>query len=94
MKFTGELFTQNSDLKRGGRQDFMIDPEVDRHSDVFPDYDEMISLGYNDIGDNDKLAAIHPNKKVGLFRNNIPHFIKRMGDRKFSDFNANRQGNR
>jgi hypothetical protein len=71
----------------GGRQDFMIDRENDRHSDVFPDYDNMIAEGYNDIGDDDKLAAIHPNKKVGLFRNNIPHFIKRMGDRKFSDFN-------
>lgn len=68
----------------GGRQDYLIDLEKDRHSDVFPDYDNMIAQGYNDIGEDDKLAAIHSNKKVGLFRNNIRHFIKKMGDKRFS----------
>jgi hypothetical protein len=70
----------------GGRQDNHIDREVDRHSDVFPDYDEMIAHGYNDIAEDDKQAAINPNHKVGLYRNNIKHFIKKMGDKKFSDF--------
>jgi len=70
----------------GGRQDYLIDKENDRHSDVFPNYDEMIALGYNDIEQDDKLAAIHPNKKVGLYRNNIKHFIKKMGNNKFSDY--------
>jgi hypothetical protein len=70
----------------GGKQDHLIDKENDRHSDVFPDYDEMIALGYNDIEPDDKLAAIHPNKKVGLYRNNIKHFIKKMGNNKFSDY--------
>ncbi len=70
----------------GGKEDKLIDRETDRHSDVFPDYDDMIKAGYNDIGDDDKLAAYHPNHKVGLYRNNIPHFIKKMGDKKFSDF--------
>lgn len=70
----------------GGKEDHLIDPELDRHSDVFTDYDEMIRLGYNDIGDDDKQAAIHPNKKVGLYRNNIPHIVKKMGDRRFSSY--------
>jgi len=70
----------------GGRQDNYINRESDRHSDVFPDYDEMIEHGYNDIEDDDKQAAIHPNHKVGLYRNNIKHFIKKMGNNKFSDF--------
>jgi hypothetical protein len=70
----------------GGKQDNLIDKENDRHSDVFPNYDEMIALGYNDIEPDDKLAAIHPNKKVGLYRNNIAHFIKKMGNKKFSDY--------
>lgn len=70
----------------GGKQDHLIDKDNDRHSDVFPDYDDMIKQGYNDIGDDDKQSAINENKKVGLFRNNIKHFIKKMGDRKFSDF--------
>lgn len=70
----------------GGKQDHLIDRERDRHSDVFYDYDEMVSKGYNDIADDDKQAAIHPNKKVGLFRNNIPHFIKKMGSKNFSQW--------
>lgn len=70
----------------GGKQDSLIDKQNDRHSDVFPYYDEMIALGYNDIEPDDKLAAIHPNKKVGLYRNNIAHFIKKMGSKKFSDY--------
>lgn len=70
----------------GGKEDHLIDVNSDRHSDVFPNYDEMIALGYNDIEQDDKLAAIHPNKKVGLYRNNIKHFIKKMGNKKFSDY--------
>ena len=70
----------------GGKQDDLIDRENDRHSDVFPDYDEMIKLGYKDIEEDDKLSAIHPNKKVGLYRNNIKHFIKKQGDKKFSEW--------
>jgi hypothetical protein len=73
----------------GGREDNLIDKENDRHSDVFPDYDKMIEQGYNDIADDDKQAAINPNHKVGLFRNNIKHFIKKMGDKKFSDYKKN-----
>jgi hypothetical protein len=75
----------------GGRQDYLIDRETDRHSDVFPNYDEMIKAGYNDIGDDDKQSAINPNHKVGLYRNNIKHFIKKMGDRTFSDWQNNKK---
>lgn len=70
----------------GGKEDYLIDKEKDRHSDVFPNYDEMISLGYNDIAEDDKQAAINVNHKVGLYRNNIKHFIKKMGNKKFSDY--------
>lgn len=70
----------------GGRQDHMIDRDTDRHSDVFPDYDEMIRAGYVDISHDDKQAAINPNHRIGLFRNNIPHFIKKMGDKTFSEW--------
>jgi len=70
----------------GGKQDQYINKEIDRHSDVFPDYDEMIRLGYVDIEEDDKQAAINPNHKIGLYRNNIKHFIKKMGAKKFSDY--------
>lgn len=70
----------------GGRQDYLIDKEIDRHSDVFPNYEEMIKAGYNDITNDDSQAAINENFKVGLYRNNIKHFIKKMGDKKFSEW--------
>lgn len=70
----------------GGRQDYLIDKEIDRHSDVFPNYEEMIKAGYNDITNDDSQAAINKNFKVGLYRNNIKHFIKKMGDKKFSEW--------
>jgi len=70
----------------GGRQDYLINKETDRHSDVFPNYKEMIEAGYNDISEDDKQAAINENFKVGLYRNNIKHFIKKMGDKKFSEW--------
>lgn len=70
----------------GGKEDRFIDKEKDRHSDVFMDYEQMIAEGYNDIGDDDKQSAIHPNHKVGLYRNNIPQYIKKMKKNKFSDY--------
>jgi hypothetical protein len=71
----------------GGKEDHLIDKNNDRHSDVFYDYDEMINAGYIDISSDDKLAAISENKKIGLFRNNIPHLVKKLGKRNFSNFN-------
>jgi len=70
----------------GGKEDHLIDKEKDRHSDVFHDYKQMIEAGYNDIGDDDSQAAINDNHKVGLYRNNIKHFIKKMGNKKFSEW--------
>jgi hypothetical protein len=73
----------------GGRQDNLIDKETDRHSDVFSNYDEMIAQGYIDIEEDDKLAATSQNHKIGLYRNNIPHFIKKMKGKNFSNYNQN-----
>jgi hypothetical protein len=70
----------------GGKQDHMIDRDVDRHSDVFPDYDAMIAAGYNDIAEDDKQAAIHPNHRVGLYRNNIKHLITKQAGRTFGQW--------
>lgn len=70
----------------GGKQDHLINPETDRHSDVFTDYNDMLAQGYNDIGDDDKQAAVHPNHRVGLYRNNIPHLVKKMGNKRFSQY--------
>lgn len=69
----------------GGRQDALIDRKVDRHSDVFGDYEAMIQAGYFPMGDDDRQAAINPNHRIGLYRNNIPQFIKKIGKHTFSD---------
>ena len=50
----------------GGKQDEYINPEIDRHSDVFNDYADMIAKGYVDIAEDDKQAAINKNHKIGL----------------------------
>lgn len=70
----------------GGKEDYLIDRETDRNSDVFPTMEAMESMGYNDIGEDDKQSAIHPNHKVGLIRNNIKHLIKKMGNKSFSNW--------
>jgi len=69
----------------GGKQDHLIDRETDRHSDVFCDYDKMIAEGYVDIAADDKLAAIAENHRIGLYRNNISHYIKKMDGKRFSE---------
>jgi hypothetical protein len=74
----------------GGKQDYLIDKNKDRHSDVFYNYNEMIETGYNDIKDDDKQAAINVNFKVGLYRNNIPNLIKKMGNKNFSNWQNNK----
>lgn len=70
----------------GGKQDHMIDKESDRHSDVFGSLEELESSGYVSVQHDDKLSAIHPNHKIGLYRNNIKPVIKKMGTKKFSDY--------
>lgn len=70
----------------GGKEDSLIDRENDRHSDVFMNYEQMIAEGYIDIGNDDKQSAINENKKIGLYRNNIPAYIKRMHKNKFSEY--------
>lgn len=75
----------------GGRQDHMIDREVDRNSDVFPTIEALEAAGYVDIEEDDKLAATHPNPKIGLVVNNISHLKRKQGDLTFSSW---QEGNR
>jgi hypothetical protein len=68
----------------GGREDHLIDKEVDRHSDVFPTVESLESAGYFQLGSDDKDAVLNANHKVGLLRNNIPHLVKKQGQETFS----------
>lgn len=75
----------------GGLQDDLIDRDRDRNADVFPDLDTLLKADYTDQEENDVLAAIMPNNKVGIVRNNIPVAIKRFDGRPMSDLRPNRQ---
>jgi hypothetical protein len=49
----------------GGKQDNMIAPDTDRHSQVFKHIDDLNRAGYVDASKDDSLA-LTPNKRVGL----------------------------
>lgn len=70
----------------GGKLDHMIDRENDRHSDVFTDYAKLVDANYFDVSKDDSLAAKNPNKKIGLYVNNIPHVFKKMKHKSFSQW--------
>lgn len=49
----------------GGKQDGAIDPDKDRHSQVFKHEDDLVRAGYVNASHDDMLA-LTPNKRVGL----------------------------
>ncbi|WP_439681484.1 GP88 family protein [Embleya sp. MST-111070] len=62
----------------GGREDHLIDPQIERHADVFPDVAALEAAGYADQTTSDRLAVLGP-EHVGIPANNIPHLLKRQG---------------
>jgi hypothetical protein len=69
----------------GGLQDHLIDPENDRHADVFPSTDAMEQAGYLSQDVSDLYAILLPTTKVGITANNIRHFNKKLAGRRFSE---------
>ena len=74
----------------GGKQDYLIDVDVDRHADVFPTLESLNEAGYTDQEDSDLLAATMPNNKVGIVVNNIPHLKKQQGLATFASLQRER----
>ena len=74
----------------GGKQDRLIDTEVDRHADVFPTLEALNEAGYTDQEDSDILAATLPTPKIGIVVNNIPHLKKQQGAATFSSLQRER----
>jgi hypothetical protein len=68
----------------GGKEDHLIDKEVDRHADVFPDDVAILDAGYMNQDASDLLAITLPTTKIGIPANNIKHFNKKMSGRTFS----------
>lgn len=66
----------------GGKEDDLIDPERDRHADVFPDEAAAKAAGYRTQNASD-LDALYGSKRIGVPANNIRHLRKKQGDASF-----------
>lgn len=79
----------------GGKEDHLLDLDVDRHADVFPTVDAIERAGYYDQHDNDLLCVLAPSHRIGVRANNIPAFKKRMDGHTFGQMeSATRRGGR
>lgn len=72
----------------GGREDHLLDLDVDRHADVFPDVAALNAAGYFDQSPNDLLSVLAPSNRIGIPQNNIPAFVKRAAGRTFAQMEA------
>lgn len=50
----------------GGLADNLIDTDKDRHSRVFGSHEELLDAGYDNAMDNDLVACLSDNNKIGL----------------------------
>ena len=74
----------------GGKEDHLINKEVDRHADVFPDDVAILDAGYMNQDASDLLAITLPTTKIGIPANNIKHFNKKISGRTFSALQTER----
>lgn len=75
----------------GGREDHLIDVDVDRHADVFPDLQAIEDAGYFSQHGSDLLAVLAPSNRIGIPQNNIPTFRKGLAGRTFAEAQRDRQ---
>jgi|694.fasta_scaffold01021_28 hypothetical protein len=69
----------------GGLEDSLIDPDRDRHADVFPTEEAIALAGYQSQEASDLLAILLNTTRIGIPANNIPHFNKKLDGRRFSE---------
>lgn len=77
----------------GGKEDHLLDPDVDRVADVFPDEDAIAAAGFSSQEASDLLAVLGP-PRVGIPANRIPGFLKILNGRRFSEVEAERRASR
>lgn len=71
----------------GGTQDAELDLTRDRVADVFPDEQMIAQAGWSSQEASDLLAVLGP-RLVGIPANRIPHFLKLLNGRRFSQWQA------
>jgi len=69
----------------GGREDGLLDYDVDRHADVFPSLDAISDAGYSSQHESDLLSVLLPSTRIGIPANNIRHFNARLAGMTFSE---------
>jgi hypothetical protein len=74
----------------GGKEDHLIDRDLDRHADVFPDEQAITDAGYVSQDASDLYAITLATPRVGIPANNIRHFRKRQGEGTFGTLQATR----
>jgi hypothetical protein len=74
----------------GGKEDYLIDKENDRHAEVFPDDAAILDAGYANQDASDLLAITLPCNKIGIPANNIKHFNKKMAGKTFGELQLER----
>ena len=72
----------------GGREDHLVNREVDRHADVFPDEQAIEAAGYTSQSGNDLLSVLSPSTRIGIPANQIPHLKRRQGEATFGGLQA------
>jgi hypothetical protein len=78
----------------GGKQDDMLDKEVDRHAEIFSTFKKLWEAGYDDQEDDDRQCVTNSNIKVGIVENNIPAFKKKLGGKTFGELQHERDAAR
>ena len=71
----------------GGTEDHLLDPAVDRVADVFPTEEAIAAAGFSSQEASGLLAVIGP-RLVGIPVNRIPRFVRILGGRRFSQWQA------
>lgn len=74
----------------GGREDHLLDLDVDRHADVFPDEEAIAAAGYTSQAAHDLLCVTLPTNRVGIPANNITHLRKAQGAGTFGSIEASK----
>lgn len=72
----------------GGKEDHLLNPDTERHAEVYPTKQALDEAGAYDQEENDLLCVLAPSNRVGIVTNNIPAFRKRQGDRTFGDIES------
>ena len=72
----------------GGRQDHLINRDVDRYADVFTDEATVWAAGAYSQDAHDLLCVVAPSHRIGIPANRIPAFRARMAGRSFGEMQA------